>query len=224
VRDFDRYYAVPRLKHAVPTHRGTHGLATIIGPTFEAVAEAEQLRLVVATRLARSAHERTMSRFGKRSPVTARAALVLAELLYEEGHCGGLEALIKESLATVRTSGDDESTWRGYRVLARLAARRGDTEFALLILNEAEVLAAARGWTGILAESLMLRTQFLLEEGRVRDAAACAERIEKLARDFSSDDTLQASHAFARAQILIVTGDARSGAMILRELQAAICS
>jgi hypothetical protein len=23
VRDFDRYYAVPRLKHAAPTHRGT---------------------------------------------------------------------------------------------------------------------------------------------------------------------------------------------------------
>ena len=51
VRDFDRYYAVPRLKHAVPTHRGTHGLATIIGPMFEAAVEAEQLRLAVATRL-----------------------------------------------------------------------------------------------------------------------------------------------------------------------------
>ncbi len=116
VRDFDRYYAVPRLKHAMPTHRGTHALATIIGPTFEAVVEAEQLRLAVATRLARSAHERAVSRFGKRSPVTARAAVVLAELLYEEGHCDGLEALVKESLAAVRTSGDDESALRGYRV------------------------------------------------------------------------------------------------------------
>jgi hypothetical protein len=87
--DLDRYYAVPRLKHAVPTHRGTHGLATIIGATFEAVMEAEQLRLAVATRLARSAHERAVVRFGKRSPATARAAVVLAELLYEEGHCAG---------------------------------------------------------------------------------------------------------------------------------------
>jgi hypothetical protein len=50
VRDFDRYYAVPRLEHAVPTHRATHGLTTIIGPTLEAVVEAEQLRLAVATR------------------------------------------------------------------------------------------------------------------------------------------------------------------------------
>jgi len=55
VRDFDRYYAVPRLNHAVPTHRGTHGVATTIGSTFEAVVEAEQLRLAVATRLARNA-------------------------------------------------------------------------------------------------------------------------------------------------------------------------
>jgi LuxR family maltose regulon positive regulatory protein len=223
VRDFDRYYAVPRLEHAVPTHRGTHGLATVIGSTFEAVAEAEQLRLAVAMRLARSAHERAVSRFGKRSPVTARAAVVLAELLYEEGHRAGLEALVMESLAAVRTSGDDDSALRGYRVLVRLAARRGDTEFAFLVLKEAEVLATARDWTEMMAEILMMRTQLLLEEGRTRDAAICTESIEKLVRDFSSNGRLYASHALAFAQVLVATGDARRGATILRELQAASC-
>ena len=220
VRDFDRYYAVPRLKHAVPTHRSTHGLATIIGPTFEAVVEAEQLRLAVATRLARSAHVRAVSRFGKRSPVTARAAVILAELLYEEGHCDGLDALVMESLAEIRASGDDESAMRGYRVLARLAARRGDTEFAFLILKEAEVLAAARDWPGMMAESLMLRTQLLLKEGRTRDAAICTGRIETLSCDHSSDDAVQAGLALARAHMLVATGDARGGAMILRDLKA----
>jgi LuxR family transcriptional regulator, maltose regulon positive regulatory protein len=223
VRDFDRYYAVPRLNHAVPTYRGTHGLATIIGPVFEAVVEAEQLRLAVAIRLARSAHERAESRFGKRSPVTARAAVVLAELLYEEGHCAGLDALVVESLTAVRASGDEESALRGYRVLARLAARRGDTEFAFLILKEAEALAATRDWTGMMAESLMLRTRLLLKEGRTRDAAICAERIEALAREFSSDDTLHATHVLAHAQVLVATGDPCRGATILRELQAASC-
>ena len=225
VRDFDRYYAVPRLKHAVPTHRGTHGLATIIGPTFEAVVEAEQLRLAVARRLARSAHERAVGRFGTRSPVTARAAIVLAELLYEEGHLAGLDSLVMESLTTVRTSGDDESALRGYRVLARLAACRGDTEFAFLILKEAEVLAAVRDCTGMMAESLMLRTQLLLKEGRTHDAARCTEHLETLARDhrFCSNDTLQTSLAVARAQVLVATGEARRGATILRELQAANC-
>jgi hypothetical protein len=214
VRDFDRYYALPRLKHAVSTHRGTHGLATIIGPTFEAVVEAEQLRLGVATRLARSAHGRAVSRFGKRSPATARAAIVLAELLYEEGHVAGLDAMVMESLTPVRTSGDNESASRGYRLLARLAARRGDTEFALLILKEAEVLAASRDWTAMMAESLTLRAQLLLNEGRARDAAICVERIEKLARESSADGALQDSHALASAQVLIATGDARGGARI----------
>lgn len=223
VRDFDRYYAVPRLKHPVPTHRGTHGFATIIGPTFEALVETEQLRLAVATRLARGAHVRAMSRFGKRSPVTARAAVVLAELLYEEGHHAGLDALVMESLMAVRTSGDEESALRGYRVLARLAAGRGDTEFAFLILKEAEVLAAARDWTGMMAESLMLRAQLLLKEGRTRDARICIERIGTLAHDLSPDSTLHASRALARAQVLVATGDARQGATILRELQAASC-
>jgi ATP/maltotriose-dependent transcriptional regulator MalT len=223
IGDFDRYYAVPQLDHAGPTHRGTHGLATIIGPTFEAVVEAEQLRLTVAMRLAGSAHERAVSHFGKRSPVTARAAVVLAELLYEAGHCAGLDALVMESFTAVRTSGDDESALRGYRVLARLAARRGDTEFAFLILKEAEVLAAARDWTGMMAESLKLRTQLLLRESRTQEAAICAERIETLAREFSSDDTLQASHVLARAQVLVATGDPRRGVTILRELQAASC-
>jgi LuxR family maltose regulon positive regulatory protein len=223
VRDFDRYYAVPRLNHAVPAHRGTHALATIIGPAFEAIVEAEQLRLAVATRLARSAHERAVSRFGERSPVTARAAVVLAELLYEEGQCAGLEPLVMESLAAVRNSGDEESASRAYRVLARLAARRGDMQFAFLILKEAETLAAARDWTAMRGESLMLRTQFLLKEGRAADAAICAERIETLARDFSAGDTLHVSHALARAQVLVATGDARRAATILRELQAASC-
>jgi len=223
VRDFDRYYGVPRLSHAVPTHRGTHGLATIIGPMFEAVVEAEQLRLAVATRLARSAHERAVSRFGKRSPVTARAGVVLAELLYEEGHCDGLDALVMESLAAVRTSGEHESALRGYRVLTRLAARRGDTEFALVVLKEAEVLAAARDWPGMMAESLMLRTQLLLKEGRTREAAICTERIETLGRGFPSDDALQATLALARAQLLVATGEARRGATIFRELQAVNC-
>jgi len=223
VRDFDRYYAVPRLEHAVPTHRDTHGLAAIIGPTFEAIVEAEQLRLAVATRLAGSAHERAVSRFGKRSPMTARAAVVLAELLYETGHCAGLDALVMESFTAVRTSGDDESALRGYRVLARLAARRGDTEFAFLILKEAEVLAAARDWTGMMGESLRLRTQLLLREGRTQEAAICSERIETLAREFSSDDTLQASHVLARAQVLVATGDPRGASQILQKLQAASC-
>jgi LuxR family maltose regulon positive regulatory protein len=223
VRDLDRYYAVPRLRHAVPTHRCTRGLATIIGPMFEAVVESEQLRLAVATRLARGAHERAVSRFGKRSPATARAAVVLAELLYEEGHCAGLDALVMESLAAVRMSRDEESALRGYRVLARLAARHGDTEFAFLVLKEAEVLAAARDWPRMMAESLMHHTQLLLKEGRTRDAAICTERIETLVRDCSSDDTLQASLALARAQLLVATGDARRGATILRELHALSC-
>jgi ATP/maltotriose-dependent transcriptional regulator MalT len=221
VRDFDRYYAVPRIEHAVPTARATHGFATIIGPTFEAVVEAEQLRLTVATRLARIAHERAVSRFGKRSPVTARAAVVLAELLYEAGHCTGLDALVMGSFPAIRTSGNEKSALRGYRVLARLAARRGDAEYAFLILKEAEVLAAACDWTGMMAESLRLRTQLLLKEGRAREAAICSQRIETLAREFSSDDKLQASQVLARAQVLVATGDPGQGSQLLRKLQAA---
>jgi ATP/maltotriose-dependent transcriptional regulator MalT len=148
---------------------------------------------------------------------------VLAEMLYEEGHRAGLDALVMESLTAVQTPGDEESALRGYKVLARLAACRGDAEFAFLILKEAEGLAAARDWTRLMAESLMLRTQLLLKEGRTRDAAICAERIETLARDFSSDETLQASLGLARAQVLVASGDACRGAAILRELQAASC-
>jgi LuxR family maltose regulon positive regulatory protein len=225
VRDFDQYYSVPRFKHEVMAVHSTHGLATIIGPTFEAVVEAEQLRLPVATRLARNAHERAVSRFGKRSPVTGRAAVVLAELYYEEGHIAGLETLVTESLTAVRASGDDEIAIRGYRLLARLVARRGDTEFAFLVLKEAEVLAATRDWTGMFAESLMLRAELLLKAGRTRDAAICIERIETLALNqrLPSHETLHASHALALAQLLVATGDARQASSILRRLQAASC-
>jgi ATP/maltotriose-dependent transcriptional regulator MalT len=223
MRDFDRYYSVPRCKDAVATHRGTHGLAIIIGAAFEAIVEAEQLRLAVAARLARNSHERALTRFGKRSPATARLAVVLAELLYEEGHCKGLETLVLDGLATVRNSGDGDTALRGYRVLARLAARRKDIEFAFLILREAEALAAARNWAAMLAQIWLLRTQLLLTECRSRDAAQCAQRIEALARDYRSpmDDTLRSSYALAQSQVLVAGGEARRGATIVRELHAA---
>ena len=222
LRDFDRYYAVPHLEHAVPIYRGTRGLATIIGPTFEAVLEAEQLRLGVATRLARSAHKRAVSRFGKRSPATARAAVVLAELLYEEGHSGGLDTMVMECLNAVRTSGDEDSALRAYRLIVRLACRRGDMDFAYLALKEAEILAAERNWTGVTAESLGLRSQILLKEGRTRDAAICIERIEALLHNhpIPSDDIVHGTHALARAQVLVAIGEPCRAAAILRALLA----
>jgi hypothetical protein len=67
----------------------------------------------------------------------------------------------------------------------------------------------------MMAESLRLRTQLLLKEGRTQEAAICSERIEILAREFSSDGTLQTSHVLARAQVLVATGDARRGLQIL---------
>jgi LuxR family maltose regulon positive regulatory protein len=222
LRDLDRYYAVPHLEHAVPIYCGTRGLATIIAPTFEAVLEAEQLRLAVATRLARNAHERAARRFGKRSPATARAAVVLAELLYEEGHSVGLETVVMENLEAVRTSGDEDSALRAYRLIVRLACRRGDMNFAYLALKEADVLAADRNWTGMMAESLGLRSQILLKEGRTRDAAICIERIEALLHNprIPSDDSIHGTHALARAQVLVAIGEPCRAATILRGLQA----
>jgi ATP/maltotriose-dependent transcriptional regulator MalT len=186
---------------------------------FEAMVEAEQLRLAVAKRLARGAHERALGRFGKRSPVTARAAVILAELLYEEGTHAGADALVMESLTTLRMSGDEESALRGYGVLARLAVCRGDTEFAFLILKEAQDLAALRRWTGMTAECLLLRAQLLLNEGRTRDAAMCTEWIEAPAG--APEDPLHTSLALARAQVLFGLGETCRGAAILKELQAA---
>jgi LuxR family maltose regulon positive regulatory protein len=92
-------------------------------------------------------------------------------------------------------------------------------------LSEAEALAAAREWTALMAVSLMLRTQLLLKEGRMREAVICTERIALLARDHgaSSGATLYATdcHALARAQVLVASADACQGATILRELRAA---
>jgi hypothetical protein len=59
-------------------------------------------------------------------------------------------------------------------------------------------MAAARDWTGLMAESLKLRTQLLLRVGRTQEAAICSERIETLVREFSSDDTTSESNTRLR--------------------------
>jgi LuxR family transcriptional regulator, maltose regulon positive regulatory protein len=225
VRDLDRYYTVPRFKHPVGVNRCPHWVASILGPMFEAAVEAEQLRMTVAMRLARSAHERALNRFGKRAPVTARAAVIFAEMLYEEGHRNEVDSLMKESLPVLRTTGDEDNVRRGYGVMARVAARRGDSKFAFLVITEAIGLAMARDWAAMLADAFMQRAQLLIKGGRVRDAEICADRIEAIARDqvCSGHEIVHVSLALARAQVMVATGNARGGVNILRELECVSC-
>ena len=71
----------------------------------------------------------------------------------------------------------------------------------------------------------MLRAQLLLKEGRIRDAAICADRIEALSCD-QTQAAYEAVHAclcLTRAHVMVANGNARGGAKCLRELQEVSC-
>jgi LuxR family maltose regulon positive regulatory protein len=64
--------------------------------------------------------------------------------------------------------------------LIKIAAYRNNIVHAFTLLEEAEGLAEERGWGRLLAMLQLWRLRLFLDEGRVSEASACLDRLEKL--------------------------------------------
>ena len=71
-----------------------------------------------------------------------------------------------------------------YFVLIEVAARRRDLERAHALLEQLETLGHARKWGRIVAAALATRLRLHLAEGRITEAGACLNRLERLAADY----------------------------------------
>jgi LuxR family maltose regulon positive regulatory protein len=77
-----------------------------------------------------------------------------------------------------------ECVLSAYFVLARVAGARMNFERTRTVLEQAENQGVARGWGRLSASAIAEQARLYLNDGRIDEAAACVERLERLARKY----------------------------------------
>jgi LuxR family maltose regulon positive regulatory protein len=177
--DLASFYALAR-----PTPCNTLGKRQIVCTAYDqamdAAIEAELLRFSAAKLLAQGALDLVELQSGSDFAGLFPAAL-LAQLLYEQGDADGAWDILESRLGRLRSSGTAESTARAYPLMARIAARRGEAQFAAAVAREGEAFGEQRGWSRLTAACLFERFELFLAEARWDEAQAAAERLARLA-------------------------------------------
>jgi ATP/maltotriose-dependent transcriptional regulator MalT len=176
LRDLSGFQAAPRVQ---VTHRRHEHLAAALDVSLDALVEIEQLRFAVGERLARRALEMSRAQRTSDSAPSWVARTLLAEILYERGQLDAAELLIRDRLGVIGQRGTIEGAMRAYLISARIAAARGERPYAILLLNEAELLGTRRKWWRMVAAALASQVRLLADSG---DAAAAGESMKRLDR------------------------------------------
>jgi ATP/maltotriose-dependent transcriptional regulator MalT len=199
------------------TYRARSIIPAVIDISIEAAAAFERLRIPIARRLTRDAILLTETAFGRKSVAAALPASIAAQLAYEEDRLDDAEHLIGDRFPAVRAYGNIECAIRAFIVMARVSARRGQTDIAAQILDDAEELAERRGWPRLRAASLRERLEIMLACGRLDEAKLSLSSLEELASSPRLGDHL--AHADIRRYALI--GRARVERVITPSSQVA---
>lgn len=218
-RDFAAFHAVPR-HPAMPRHP----FLIVAGLCIDAVIELEQMRFSVAKRLAARAMEDSLQHGNDPGVLSALPASLVAQVLYEHGALNEAEAMVRKRLPVIRGSGALEAACRTYRVLVRIAMRRGRMDVALAFLQEAEDLGRRRGWAMLQAMSLFERTRLLVMLGQSAHAQQCRDRLEELAARCQDCSTtcadLRRYCRMAQARVWLAAGLCILAVPVLRQLRS----
>lgn len=178
--DFEGFHAHRRPALAAPQcKRGR--LCVAFDRALEAAWEAHQLRFAASRRLAKDALEIAGPASTRPNPAGLLATAILAEIAYEAGDLEAARALLEPCLSSLRTHASVDGAARIYPLMARLAAARGEIQFAAMLLREGEQLGERRNWPRLIASCLQERVGLYLVDGRTTDARDCSERLSLLA-------------------------------------------
>lgn len=154
-------------------------LASLVDRSLAAAVDLQQLRLPMAGRLSRHVIE-AASLNGRPTAACLLPSVVLAQIAYEQGDLVEADAAVRAILPHIRTAGTAETAVRAYTTLARAAAGRGHSEFAVAMLREGEALGDARRWPRLSVACLAEWTELLIRTGRRAEADTAFERLSVL--------------------------------------------
>ena len=227
--DLARCYAVPWI--ALSGDDGSRNVvATVYRLCLRGLVEYDQLRTPSAERLFCDALRIAEEHSGANSVAAAMPASLIARLRYDQGRLDEAEALVIDRLPAIDAAGMLECVLWTYLVLSRVALRRGNTERAYALLEQAEHLGNTRNWGRLVAMVVLERVRISLREGHIMRGEAGVAHLERLVRAYPAPvrcawSEIHDAAEVARAELLAARGGSLASAAVLRRLhQEAIAS
>ena len=181
--NLESFYATPWIPYTDDDDR-RNVFASIYRRCFQGLVEFQQLRVSAAERFYVDAMQLAELHAGPNTAASALPASLLARIRYEQGRVDEAEAMVIDRRPTIDATGMLECVLSAYLVLVDITGHRRNIERASSLLEQLENLGHIRKWGRAVAVALAIRVRLYLGEGRITEARACLNRLERLEADY----------------------------------------
>jgi LuxR family maltose regulon positive regulatory protein len=217
------FHATPWIPYSVEEDR-RNVFASVYRHCIKGLAEERQIRLAAADGHYREGLRIAEQDVGPNSIAAALPASLIARIKYEQGELDEAEAWVIDRVSLISSATMLDCVWSAYFVIARVATARMNFERALTLLERAENQGVARDWGRLAAGAIAEQARLHLNDCRLDEAAACADRLERLARKYPAPTPCAWSeikwyHNLVRAHLLGQQARPDEAISILQQLQ-----
>jgi LuxR family maltose regulon positive regulatory protein len=221
--DLKQFHATPWIPYSVEEDR-RNVFASVYRHCLNGLAEERQIRLAAADGHYREGLRIAEQHVGPNSIAAALPASLIARIKYEQGQLDEAEAWVIDRVPLISSGAMLDCVWSTYFVISRVATARMNFERARTLLERAENLGVARDWGRLSAGAIAEQARLCLNDGRLDEAAACVDRLERLARKYpaprpSAWSEIEWCHKLARAHLLGQQARPDEAISILQQLQ-----
>jgi ATP/maltotriose-dependent transcriptional regulator MalT len=218
-----QFHATPWIPYSVDEDR-RNVFASVYRHCLKGLAEERQMRLAAADGHYREGLRIAEQDVGPNSIAAALPASLIARIRYEQGQLDEAEAWVIDRVSLISSGTMLDCVWSAYFVIARVATARMNFERARTLLERAENQGAARDWGRLSAGAIAEQARLYLNDGRLDEAAACVDRLERLARKYATPrpcawSEIEWHHKLARAHLLGRQARPDEAISILHQLQ-----
>jgi len=218
-----QFHATPWIPYSVEEDR-RNVFASVYRHCLKGLAEERQIRLAAAEGYYREGLRIAERDVGPNSIAAALPASLIARIKYEQGQLDEAEAWVIDRASLISSATMLDCVWSSYFVIARVAAARMNFERARTILERAENQGIARDWGRLSAGAIAEQARLHLNDGRLDEATACVDRLERLARKYPAPrpcawSEIEWHHKLARAHLLEQQARPDEAISILQQLQ-----
>jgi LuxR family transcriptional regulator, maltose regulon positive regulatory protein len=218
-----QFYATPWIPYSVEEDR-RNVFASVYRHCLRGLAEERQIRLMVAEGHYREGLRIAEQNVGPDSIAAALPASLIARIKYEQGQLDEAEAWVIDRIPLISAATMLDCVWSAYFVISRVATTRMNFERARTLLERAENLGVARDWGRLSAGVIAEQARLDVNDGRLDEATACVDRLERLARKYPAArpcawSEVEWHHKLARAHLLGAQARPDEAISILQQLQ-----
>jgi LuxR family transcriptional regulator, maltose regulon positive regulatory protein len=221
--DLKKFHATPWIPYSVEEDR-RNVFASVYRHCLNGLAEERQIHLGAAGEHYGEGLRIAEQDVGPNSIAAALPASLIARIKYEQGLLDEAEAWVIDRVPLINSGTMLDCVWSAYFVISRVAAARMNFERARTLLERAENLGVARDWGRLSAGVIAEQARIYVNDGRLDEAAACVDRLERLARKYPAPrpcawSEIEWSHKLARAHLLGKQARLDEAIAILQQLQ-----